>query len=113
MILSLPYPPTANTYYRRVGAKTLISLKGRQYRKTIADLVGRVECLEGHLDVQIDVYPPDNRRRDLDNVLKSLLDSLQHAGCYKDDFQITSIAIQRLATSPPLGKVLVKIEMLS
>lgn len=33
--LELPWAPTANTYYRRVGNKTLISRAGREYRKQI------------------------------------------------------------------------------
>jgi len=48
----------------------------------------RLACL-------ITVHPPDRRRRDLDNLLKSLLDSLQHAGLYADDSQIDQIHIYR------------------
>jgi crossover junction endodeoxyribonuclease RusA len=34
------------------------------------------------------VHPPDNRRRDADNVQKSVLDALQHAGVFWDDSQV-------------------------
>ena len=37
--LTLPWPPTVNTYYRNVNGKTLISEKGRQYRAAVADQV--------------------------------------------------------------------------
>ena len=32
-------------------------------------ILAGVKPLSGRLDVQVDVYPPDNRRRDLDNLL--------------------------------------------
>ena len=111
MIFDLPYPPTVNLYYRHVGAKVLISSKGRQYRKDVEALVaaqGRSR-LDGQLEVTIDVYPPDRRKRDLDNTLKSLLDSLQHAGVYADDSQIRRIDIQRMGVVPG-GKAVVKVE---
>jgi crossover junction endodeoxyribonuclease RusA len=41
------------------------------------------------------VYPPDRRRRDIDNVLKAILDALQRAGVYNDDSQISRLYIER------------------
>lgn len=43
----------------------------------------------------ISLYPPDRRKRDIDNVLKALLDALQHAGCYEDDSQLDDLRIVR------------------
>ncbi len=42
----------------------------------------------GDLMVEIIMYPPDKRKRDMDNIKKALFDALQHAGLYKDDYQI-------------------------
>ncbi len=42
----------------------------------------------GDLMVEIIIYPPDKRKRDMDNIKKALFDALQHAGLYKDDYQI-------------------------
>jgi crossover junction endodeoxyribonuclease RusA len=41
------------------------------------------------------VFPPDKRKRDIDNLLKSLLDSLTHAKVWKDDNQISDLRIYR------------------
>ena len=38
--------------------------------------------LSGNLSVAIDMCPPDRRRRDVDNIQKSLLDALMHGGAY-------------------------------
>lgn len=97
MMILLPFPPSNNTYYRRVGAKTLISAKGRAYCKdvtAICEAVG-VRKMEGRLRVTIAACPPDRRRRDLDNMLKGLLDALTHGGAWEDDSQIDQLAIIR------------------
>lgn len=41
------------------------------------------------------MVPPDRRKRDLDNLLKSLLDGLEGAGVFKDDAQIDDLQIVR------------------
>ena len=53
--------------------------------------------LEGRLGVSINAHPPDARRRDLDNLFKSVLDSLQHANVFLDDSQIDFLSIHRCA----------------
>jgi crossover junction endodeoxyribonuclease RusA len=44
---------------------------------------------------------PDHRRRDLDNILKALQDSLQDAGVYNDDHQIDDLRITRTSPHKP------------
>lgn len=103
--LTLPWPPTVNTYYRNVNGKTLISEKGRQYRAAVADqvLIQRgAKQFAGRLAVAIVAHVPDQRRRDLDNLLKSTLDALTHAGVWLDDEQIDDVRITR----GPIGGML-------
>ena len=89
--INLPYPPTVNTYYRNVQGKTLISAKGRQYRRDVATAV-MVQCvalgLTGKLRMRAAVMFPDRRKRDIDNLGKALLDSMEKAGVYENDNQI-------------------------
>jgi len=49
----------------------------------------------GRLSVQLTAYPPDRRRRDLDNILKATLDSLTYAEVIEDDSQFDRICIER------------------
>jgi crossover junction endodeoxyribonuclease RusA len=98
MIISLPYPPSINHYYRQYAGRTLISRAGRAYRKTVVDLVcweNRQKTMSGRLQANITLYPPDARRRDIDNVLKALLDALQHAEVYADDSQLYKLNITK------------------
>ncbi|MFN6411429.1 MAG: RusA family crossover junction endodeoxyribonuclease, partial [Planctomycetota bacterium] len=86
----LPYPPSVNHYWRRVGARTLISRGGRLFRQQVVSILAArgVRPLDGDLEVVVELYPPDRRRRDIDNSLKSLLDALGHGSAYHDDSQI-------------------------
>lgn len=95
--LELPYPPSVNHYWRRVGPGTLISREGRRFReRVLANLAAQgVRPLVGPLAVQVDLHPPDNRRRDIDNIAKALLDALAHGGAYEDDSQIVHLAIDK------------------
>ena len=110
--LKLPWPPTANTYYRNTYGRTLISKQGRQYRKTVGGEClaqgGAGKHLSGYLSVSITACPPDRRKRDLDNLLKPLLDSLTHAGVWGDDYQVNRLSIER-GDATPGGHVHVEI----
>jgi crossover junction endodeoxyribonuclease RusA len=111
--IELPYPPSLNHYYRRVGSKTLISRAGRRYREQVCAIlrVLRVPELAGRLAMEVDLYPPDRRRRDLDNAQKGLWDALAHGGLYRDDSQIKEFACRMLGPMPD-GKAVVRVRRL-
>jgi len=92
MIFRLPWPPSINHYWRRVGPRTLISREGRTFRKNVCALLGgggpRKPPAGGRIALAMDAFPPDRRRRDIDNIAKPVLDVLQHAGIYEDDSQV-------------------------
>ncbi len=106
-----PVPPSVNHYYRNFKGRVYISPKGKSYQKTVAAIVadrGSVEPLEGKVGVKIEFYPPDRRRRDADNILKSLLDAIQAAQLFYDDSQIHDLSIQKKEVEKG-GRVWVKL----
>ena len=107
-ILTLPYPPSVNHLWRHVvikgAVRTLLSAEGRKYRVAAREGITG-EPLTGRLAVRVIVYPPDRRKRDLDNVLKSL-DALSQEinkktgkvvfpGVWLDDSQIDILHVER------------------
>ena len=109
--ITLPWPPSVNTYWRMVNGRMIISKDGRDYRQEVADqmLIQRAQKhFDGPLCLTVEAHRPDNRRRDLDNLLKAALDSLAHAGVYEDDSQIKDL---RIYWAPNIGGMLkIKIE---
>lgn len=96
-VFELPFPPSVNHYYRRVGWRTLISREGRRYRTEVVARLAAIgmQPLHGRLAVHVLLCPRDRRRFDLDNAQKALLDALQHGGAYRDDAQIDRLQIER------------------
>ena len=105
MPLTLPYPPSVNHYWRRVGLHTLISREGRTFRRNVCALLGgggpRKPPTGGRIALAMDAFPPDRRRRDLDNIQKPVLDALEHAGIYADDSQIDLLITRRRELAVP------------
>jgi len=111
IVLELPYPPSLNHYYRHVGPRVLISREGRLYRERITAIFRSqgVTPMTGQVELELEIYPPDYRRRDLDNTLKGLLDSLQYAGAYGDDSQIVRLEAFKREPLPPDGVLAVRL----
>ena len=95
--LVLPWPPSVNHYWTHGNGRAFISKAGRSFRDAVIweCRSKRVKKITGRLAVTIKACPPDRRRRDLDNLNKSLLDALQHAGVYEDDSAIDDLRIYR------------------
>jgi crossover junction endodeoxyribonuclease RusA len=94
--LTMPWPPSVNKYWRTFQGRMIISAEGRSYRKAVADqvLIQRgAKHYAGKLCVVIEAFRPDNRRRDLDNLLKAVLDGCTHAGVWEDDSNIVDLRI--------------------
>jgi crossover junction endodeoxyribonuclease RusA len=114
IVIDLPWPPTANTYWRRNGGRYFISKRGQDYREYVAKACYAYQGLfvaEDRLRVKIKAYPPDKRKRDLDNLFKSTLDSIQHAGLYVDDCQIDKLSIERMPEYE--GKISICVELIN
>lgn len=95
--IDLPWPPSANRYWRTFKGRMLISREAREYRAMVESIVSnlQIEKQLGRLEAALATYPPDNRKRDLDNLLKVIFDSLQKSHVFQDDSQIDKITIQR------------------
>lgn len=108
--LRLPWPPSVNHYWRRmqIRGKHIVSIskKGREFRKAVVgdvlrQLGTRPEPYAGRMGVRLELYPPDRRKRDIDNHHKALFDALTHTGIWEDDGQVDEIHTYRMNVTPP------------
>lgn len=110
--LRLPWPPSVNHYYVHSRKGVFISAKGRLFRKRVIALLGQRDPITSPIKLSVELFPPDKRRRDIDNTLKALQDALQHGNLYHDDCQISQLHVYKNPPKPPTGEVIIKVEPL-
>lgn len=102
--IRLPWPPTVNTYWKPVikagHAVLCLSRQGEEFRKA-AVVAARnqgvsARRVDGPVSVTIAAYPPNRRRRDVDNILKATLDAITHIGIWDDDSQVETLYVRRM-----------------
>lgn len=96
--IELPYPPSINHYWLAAGrGARRLSPAGRTFRDMVAVQVRLADSprLEGDVAVSVRLYDPDRRKHDIDNQLKPILDSLQHAGIFADDGQVVALLVRK------------------
>lgn len=94
----LPWPPSVNHYWGTRGKIRFIGAEGKAFRQAtnVAWYATREQGFgNARLVVSVVAYPPDRRKRDLDNILKAALDALTHARAYEDDSQIDRLIVDR------------------
>lgn len=110
--LVLPYPPSANAYWRSIvikgSVRVLVSKEAKEYKERAGMIARRLfqKPLTGAIGMQLRVYRPE-KRGDLSNRIKVLEDALCGIA-YEDDSQIVEIRAYR-HDSPRDGKVEVSI----
>jgi len=99
LAFDLPMPPSVNSMFRNVPGK------GRAKTKAYRSWVGEAgwmliaqrnrhkahKRIDGPVRIEVSAYRPASKRRDLDNILKALLDLLTHTQTIKDDSQVVEI----------------------
>jgi len=99
VVLYLPWPPTVNNYYKvtRHGQRYL-SAKVREYRDDVCEAIAEQAPglhLCDPIFMEVFLFPPDRRKRDLDNYMKGLLDGITGAGLWEDDSLVDQLHIYR------------------
>ncbi|WP_228292546.1 RusA family crossover junction endodeoxyribonuclease [Acinetobacter pittii] len=72
-------PPSVNHYWMANGKRRYISAKGKAFQKMVGLFV-KAKHSPCRLKMSVVFHFPDRMRRDIDNHLKALLDSLVKAG---------------------------------
>lgn len=124
--IELPFPPTIN--HSKMVGRIIKTCSGKMYQHLVnkpetnrfyfevwmkvrhEKLHNRLTSFENSkIAVEVDFYPPHNRKWDIDNRCKVLLDAMQKAELYKDDCQIHKLILTK-KTILKDGKSIVRIE---
>ncbi len=97
-VFTLPFPPSVNHYYGNLyggdGKRNVyIRPEGMLFRKQTKEVIQKVGANNLYEDtdkigIGLLVFPPDRRRRDLDNIEKALFDALTQSELWPDDSQV-------------------------
>ena len=89
--ITLPYPPSANRYWRVFRGRPVTSAEARDYKLEAAlrARVAGVKLIEGEVSLSLRVYRP-RKAGDLSNRIKVIEDALQGIA-YTDDKQVVEI----------------------
>lgn len=98
--LRLPWPPSSNTLYPTVGNRRILSEAGKAYKAEVAKACEGKGHVVGRVTLEVWVYPPDLRRRDISNTVKILEDSFTACGVWEDDFQVDHLIVHRCEVRP-------------
>lgn len=96
--ITIPFPPSVNTYWGFKGSQRFLTSRAKLFKQAVAAefIKSGYEPLgSARLKIEIELYPPDKRIRDIDNVVKSTLDALCQAGIFDDDGQIDVLLVTR------------------
>lgn len=101
--LELAWPPSVNTIWRTIrvgrGFKVVLSPAGRAFyelaQRQVSDQRNGARFDDGDLEVTIWLYPPDRRKADIDNRIKTLLDACTKGGLWTDDNQVAALHVYR------------------
>lgn len=96
-MITLPYPPSANRYWRIFRGRATPSKAATDYKKAVA-ILADMTLLDGPLALTITLHPKQCKDGsdskvliDLDNCLKVALDALQGIA-YENDRQVRKIS---------------------
>lgn len=101
MTLALPFPPSLNNYWKRNGRHVYLSAAAQRFKQLTAIAVKQAWTQYAHLpfvgdvSVQMQLYLPDRRKRDVDNYPKGVLDALTSAGIWEDDVQVREMTVRK------------------
>lgn len=117
LTLDLPMPPSVNNLFVNI---TRGRTKSSRYRAWITEagwmlvqqrnLKGRHKLMKGEIAVTVRALRQHRRKRDLDNILKPILDLLVSTGTIKDDSLVASITAEWVHSGTPCTVIISQME---
>lgn len=108
--LNLEYPPSVNQLWRAVPGRGVI--KSKVYRewleKNLWIIRGQTrDKIEGKFTIEFQATRPDKRRRDIDNLIKPLMDVIVQAGLVEDDSLCEMLSIMWITNGTGISATII------
>ena len=72
-------PPSLNSAYKKFKNRIVLSKDSKDFKQLLADNVSdNFRQLQGHINLKVEFMFADNRKRDIDNYLKVLIDAMNN-----------------------------------
>lgn len=91
--IHMPFPPSVNNYYTVANGRKILSRKGRLYHQICGFSTKKPKTINFNVSVVFDILMPDRRKRDVDNLVKPMLDVLVRNGYIFDDSLVKRLIV--------------------
>ena len=91
-------PISVNLYYKKFRNRIIISQAGQSFRQSVLDSIKNYQKISGPISLEVFCYFSDFRKRDIDNILKPLIDCLKN-NLFDDDDMIFDLSIHKVINS--------------
>ena len=102
-------PPSVNNYWQGGGSRRYISKRGVLFKRALALLAkqSKTKLHKGEVALCIEWHKKDKRKKDIDNILKPILDALIGVA-YFDDSQVVELNVKKIPSDIECLKIEVK-----
>ena len=89
-------PPSVNHYWSGSGSRRYVCKRGVEFKRALALCAksANVKPTKAQVALWITWHKKDKRQRDIDNILKPILDALNGIA-YLDDSQVTELFVEK------------------
>jgi Holliday junction resolvase RusA-like endonuclease len=106
----LPWPVSVNAMYGTRNGRFFLKSKGRAFKRACGIILAKEKChftdKTDRVWLDIEVYQPDKRKRDISNLIKIVEDSIPW---FSDDSQVDKLVIERCGIDPrKKGYIIIK-----
>ena len=115
--LELTYPPSVNDYYTKwcqgKSVRVAVGSPGSAFRAEVLrfKLINKIQTITDRVSMEVELWAPDRRKRDIDNPLKCLFDALTYAKVWDDDEIVDCLLMHKRGVEAP-GKTIITLRTL-
>jgi crossover junction endodeoxyribonuclease RusA len=115
--IELTYPPSVNDYYTKwcqgKAVRVAVDKPGMAFRAEVLryKLQNNLKTFVGRVSMEVQLWAPDRRKRDIDNPLKCLFDAFEYAKILENDEIVDCLLMHKRGVEAP-GKCIVTLREL-